>query len=153
MAGPWWRGPARRRVAGRMLVGLCCLTAVGCLASSPPEPPGQESASTRDGAARIELCVQNDGRLPATIQFFRDGDRIGPPVHAVGFSESCRSAGRSDMVGTLDVRVDPVAPDGVYFPESLRAILVSSTTRAIRITLVAEGIELYGQSSYRIWEE
>lgn len=57
------------------------------------------------------------------------------------------------MVGTLDVRVDPVGPEGTYFPESLRGILITTETRAIQVTLVAEGIELYGQSSYRTREE
>lgn len=136
-----------------MLLGLCCLTASGCLASSPPDGAGGGARSASETAARIELCVRNDGRLPATIQFFRYGERVGPPVHAEGFSQRCRSTGRSELVGTLDVRVDPVAPDGVYFPESLQGILATSTTRSIRITLVAEGIELYGQSSYRTWEE
>ena len=127
-----------------MVVGLGCLVAGACLASSPPDSSGRGDPSASGGSARIELCVRNDGRLPATIQYFRYGE---------GFGERCRSATRSQLEGTLDVRVDPVAPDGTYFPESLQGILVTATTRAVRITLVAEGIEPYGQSSYRTWDD
>lgn len=151
MAGPR-RGRPRQRRARWLVPVLCWLGSAGCLASSPPggSDDGRASAERAD---RIELCVRNDGRLPATIQFLRHGDPIGPPVQVEGFARRCRSSGRSEMVGTLDVRVDPVAPDGTYFPESLRGILVATTTRKIEVTLVAEGIELYGQSSYRTWED
>lgn len=146
------RGPTRSRRTSWLALGLCYLAWGGCLASSPSAGSGDGAASA-DRTGRIELCVENDGRLPATVQFFRYGDRIGPPVHVEGFTRRCRTSGRSEMVGTLDVRVDPVAPDGTYFPESLQGILVTSATRTIQVTLVVEGIELYGQSSYRTWEE
>lgn len=92
----------------------------------------------------------NDARLPATVQLFRDGDEVGPPVHADGYSESCRSTGGADLLGSLDVEVDPVGPAGTFFPESLRGILVTTTAYRIDVVLVEEGIEPYGQSTYRV---
>lgn len=94
--------------------------------------------------------MENGARLPATVQFFRDGDEVGPPLHADGYSESCRSTARSDLLGALDVEVDPVGPARTFFPESLRGILVTTTAYRIDIVLVDEGIEPYGQSTYRV---
>lgn len=137
------------RAAGPALVGLVALSSIGCLASSQPG-----TAADPDRAAerprRIEVCLQNDGRLPATIQLLRDGDPVGTPLQAEGFSRRCRWMSLMELVGTLDTVVDPVGPPGKHRPESLRDMLVTTDARGIVITLVEEGIELYGQSSYRI---
>lgn len=131
--------------------GLLVLAAAGCLASGGSGGADEERradlAADRDG--RLEICVRNDSRLPATVQLFRDGNPVGPPVQTEGFTRSCRSAHRTEMEGTLDTRVDPVGTAGRYFPESLRDIMVTGRDATIVITLVWEGIHPFGQSTYR----
>ena len=144
---PTRRVRARRTALLVVAAGLCGLVGSACLGSAPPEEE-QELLNLR-----IELCVDNQHRLPATIRFQRDGDPVGPPVQASAFAQNCRTTRRSEMLGSLAVEIDPVGPPSTYFPESLRGILISRSSRKVEVTLVDEGIELYGQSSYRIWSD
>lgn len=141
------RSPAARAAALALVAGLCGVVATACLGSSQRE----EAEALRN--LRVELCVDNQHRLPATIRFYRDGDPVGPPVQASAFARSCRSTRLAEMLGSLVVEVDPVGPAGTYFPESLRGVLVGRAAYRVEVTLVDEGIELYGQSSYRIWND
>lgn len=141
-----------RDVTLRVGIVLAGLSLVGCLgAASPGQDGGSESP--RDAVAtsdRLELCVENDARLPATVQLFRDGQAVGAPVHAEGYARSCRSMPRGEMVGTLDARVDPVGPSGRHFPEALRDMLVTDRSTQLAVTLSWDGARPYAQSTYRI---
>lgn len=135
--------------AGISVILLVAFTTIGCFA---PGASGQNGDREDVSAtpARFELCVQNNARLPATVQLFRDGAPVGSPVHVTGFARACRSMHRGEMLGTLDAGVEPDGSPDRHFPEPLRDILVTTESTGVEVTLTREGVQLYSQSTYRL---